>query len=36
LHIRAGYFMENLLANIDLIKSRGIMGSAIRGDLVFR
>jgi len=35
LHIRAAYFMENLLANIDLIKSRGIMGSAMRGDLAF-
>lgn len=35
LHIRSAYFMENLLANIDLIKSRGITGSAIRGDLAF-
>jgi uncharacterized protein YbjT (DUF2867 family) len=33
LHMRAGYFMENLLWNIDLIGSKGITGSAIRGDL---
>jgi uncharacterized protein YbjT (DUF2867 family) len=32
-HLRAGYFMENLLWNIDLIKSKGIAGSAVRGDL---
>jgi len=35
LHVRAAYFMENLLGNIDLIKSKGIAGSAIRGDLKF-
>ncbi len=33
LHMRAGYFMENLLSNIDLIRSKGVIGSAIRGDL---
>jgi uncharacterized protein YbjT (DUF2867 family) len=33
LHLRAGYFMENLLLNIDLIKANGINGSPIRGDL---
>lgn len=33
LHIRAAYFMENLLMNIDLIRSKGITGGAIRGDL---
>lgn len=33
LHMRAAYFMENLLWNIDLIRSQGITGSAIRGDL---
>ncbi len=33
LHVRAGYFMENLLMNIPLIRSSGIMGSAIQGDL---
>lgn len=33
LHMRAAYFMENLLWNIDLIRSKGITGSAIRGDL---
>ncbi|MHB8843703.1 MAG: NmrA family NAD(P)-binding protein [Nitrospirota bacterium] len=33
LHMRAAYFMENLIWNIDLIKSRGITGSAVRGDL---
>lgn len=32
-HMRAGYFMENLLWNIGLITSKGITGSAIRGDL---
>ncbi len=35
LHIRPTYFMENVLANIDMIKNMGIMGSAIRGDLKF-
>jgi uncharacterized protein YbjT (DUF2867 family) len=33
LHLRAGYFMENLLLNIALIKSKGINGGAIRGEL---
>lgn len=33
LHMRAAYFMENLLGNIDLIRSKGVTGSAIRGDL---
>jgi len=32
-HLRAAYFMENLLWNVDLIRSKGIAGSAIRGDL---
>jgi uncharacterized protein YbjT (DUF2867 family) len=32
-HMRAAYFMENLLWNIDLIGSQGITGSAIRGDV---
>jgi uncharacterized protein YbjT (DUF2867 family) len=32
-HMRAAYFMENLLLNIDLIRSKGIAGSAVRGDL---
>jgi uncharacterized protein YbjT (DUF2867 family) len=35
LHLRAAFFMENQLMNFDLIKSRGIMGSAIRGDIKF-
>ena len=30
-HLRAAYFMENLLTNIDLIRSRGILGSALDG-----
>lgn len=34
-HLRAGAFMENLLMNIDMIRSRGINGSAYRGDLKF-
>lgn len=33
LHLRAGYFMENLLMNIELIRAKGINGGAIRGDL---
>lgn len=32
-HLRASYFMENLLMNIEMIRSKGINGSAIRGDL---
>jgi uncharacterized protein YbjT (DUF2867 family) len=32
LHLRAAYFMENLLGNIEMIKT-GINGSAIKGDL---
>jgi uncharacterized protein YbjT (DUF2867 family) len=32
LHLRPGYFMENLLANIGMIKGMGIMGSAVRPD----
>ena len=35
LHLRPAYFMENLLMSIDLIKSKGIMGSAIKGELKF-
>jgi uncharacterized protein YbjT (DUF2867 family) len=31
-HIRAGYFMENLYGNIDMIK-KGMFGTAMRGDL---
>jgi len=33
LHLRAAYFMENLLGSIELIKTKGINGSAVRGDL---
>jgi len=33
LHLRAAYFMENLLGNIDMIKAQGMTGSAVRGDL---
>jgi uncharacterized protein YbjT (DUF2867 family) len=33
LHMRPTYFMENLLANIDMIKKKNMMGSALRGDL---
>ena len=35
LHVRPTYFMENLLANIPLIKNMNIAGSAIRGDQKF-
>lgn len=33
LHLRPAFFMENLLFNIDLIRTRGINGSPLRGDL---
>jgi uncharacterized protein YbjT (DUF2867 family) len=33
LHLRPGYFMENLLANIPMIQQMGIMGSAFLPDL---
>ncbi len=33
LHLRAGFFMENLYLNIELIKNMGIMGGALRPDL---
>ncbi len=33
LHLRPAYFMENLLANVDLIKNMRIMGSSIRNDI---
>lgn len=32
-HLRPGYFMENLLWNIDLIKKMGINGSPLKPDL---
>jgi uncharacterized protein YbjT (DUF2867 family) len=32
-HLRAAYFMENLLGGIELIRTKGINGSAVRGDL---
>jgi uncharacterized protein YbjT (DUF2867 family) len=31
--LRPGYFMENLLGNIELIKSKGINGGPMRGDV---
>jgi uncharacterized protein YbjT (DUF2867 family) len=33
LHLRPTYFMENLLANINMIKQMNIMGSAIQKDM---
>lgn len=33
LHLRAAFFMENLLRSIDLIRSKGVNGESIRGDL---
>jgi len=33
LHLRPAYFMENTLMNVPLVKTKGIMGSALRGDL---
>ena len=35
LHLRPAYFMENLLVNIDLIRTMGIMGSAVQGEIRF-
>ncbi|HEX8425951.1 SDR family NAD(P)-dependent oxidoreductase [Hymenobacter sp.] len=34
-YLRPAYFMENFLANIDLIQHMGIIGSAMRPDLAF-
>lgn len=33
LHLRPGFFMENLLMNIDLIKANGINGLPLSGDI---
>jgi len=33
LYIRAGYFMENLLPQVGVIQSFGVMGGPLRGDL---
>jgi uncharacterized protein YbjT (DUF2867 family) len=33
LHLRPAYFMENLLVNVDLIKTMNIMGSDLRPDI---
>ncbi|HET6410570.1 MAG TPA: NmrA family NAD(P)-binding protein [Anaeromyxobacter sp.] len=33
LHLRAGYFFENHLASIAMIRTMGILGSALRADL---
>jgi uncharacterized protein YbjT (DUF2867 family) len=33
LHLRAGYFMENTLAQIGVIKSMGMLAGPLRGDL---
>ena len=33
LHLRPAYFMENLLWNIDMIKSKGLCGDTLRGDV---
>lgn len=35
LHLRPTYFMENLLANVGMIKNVGIIGSEIKGDVKF-
>ena len=35
LHLRPTYFMENLLANVSMIKNMGIIGSEIMGDVKF-
>jgi uncharacterized protein YbjT (DUF2867 family) len=33
MHLRPGYFMENTLMSLPLVRSQGILGSALRGDL---
>ncbi len=33
-HVRAAFFMENLLWNLDTIRSKGVMGDTVRGDLM--
>ncbi len=33
LHLRAGYFMENTLAQVGIIKAMGVMAGPLRGDL---
>jgi uncharacterized protein YbjT (DUF2867 family) len=33
LHLRAAFFMENLLMNIEMIRSRGMNGGPLKGDL---
>ncbi len=33
LHLRPGFFMENLFLGIELIKSMGIMGGSLKGDV---
>jgi uncharacterized protein YbjT (DUF2867 family) len=33
LHLRPAYFMENLLANVDMIRNMNVMGSPMRPDL---
>jgi uncharacterized protein YbjT (DUF2867 family) len=35
LHLRPATFMENMLMNVDLIKTRGVTGNSIRGDIKF-
>jgi uncharacterized protein YbjT (DUF2867 family) len=35
LNLRPSYFLENLFGQIGIIKTMGIMGSAIRGDVAF-
>jgi uncharacterized protein YbjT (DUF2867 family) len=33
-HLRPGFFMENLLFNLDLIRNQNINGSSLRGDVL--
>ncbi|MEO7424035.1 MAG: NmrA family NAD(P)-binding protein [Fibrobacteria bacterium] len=33
LNLRPGYFMENLISNIPIVRNMGINGSAVKGDL---
>jgi uncharacterized protein YbjT (DUF2867 family) len=35
LHLRPAFFMENMMMNVDLIKSRGVNGTPLKGDLRF-
>ncbi|MDP4291561.1 MAG: NAD(P)H-binding protein [Bacteroidota bacterium] len=35
INLRCGYFMENILGQLEMIKQTGLMGSSIKGDIAF-